>query len=446
MEVCRFPAFVSPAISYLLEVLDPRIRERAFRIFAGMLLAQDRRRTASKWFRAAGIGAEYKSAYKHLASVGRESVPVATRVLRTVAEHAAGRAGDRVLFAIDDTLTKRYGPLVEGAGIHHNPTPGPAGSELAYGHNFVVVARVAEHPERGAVALPPRADLYVRKKDVSTLPPRYKFEFKTKLERAVRPLEWLKTWRLDGQKRVWIAADGGYAKKPIIDACRRLGFTLVSRLRKDAALYDVPKPPKGKGRGRPRKYGEKRIDLAKRAAHAKGWTTETVVLYGREVTKRYKAFLATGRPAGGVVRVVLVKEDDGSWVAFFCTDPDAAPAEIPEAVADRNSLEQAFEDAKEIWGAGQQQLRNLHANVGAFSMNLWMMTLTELWAWDRPERELVDRAARPWDNKPRRPSHNDKRKSLLRVVLREELNRLPRRGPGSRLFRRACKTIIALAC
>jgi hypothetical protein len=30
--------------------------------------------------------------------------------------------------AIDDTPTQRYGPFVQGAGIHHNPTPGPAGS------------------------------------------------------------------------------------------------------------------------------------------------------------------------------------------------------------------------------------------------------------------------------------------------------------------------------
>jgi hypothetical protein len=27
------------------------------------------------------------------------------------------------LFALDDTPTPRYGPCVEGAGLHHNPTP-----------------------------------------------------------------------------------------------------------------------------------------------------------------------------------------------------------------------------------------------------------------------------------------------------------------------------------
>ncbi|HEX3147673.1 MAG TPA: hypothetical protein VHR66_06290 [Gemmataceae bacterium] len=36
-------------------------------------------------------------------------------------------------------------------------------------------------------------------------------------------------------------------------------------------------------------------------------------IYGRYETKTYKMFLATWPPAGGVIRLVLVKNDDG-WV------------------------------------------------------------------------------------------------------------------------------------
>jgi hypothetical protein len=60
-------------------------------------------------------------------------------------------------------------------------------------------------------------------------------------------------------------------------------------------------------------------------------------------------------------------------------------------VADRNSFEQTFKDVKEIWGAGQHQVRNLHANIDAWHMNHRAYTLVELWAWDKPEEELVDR-------------------------------------------------------
>ena len=116
--------------------------------------------------------------------------------------------------------------------------------------------------------------------------------------------------------------------------------------------------------------------------------------YGETVTKTIKTFLATWRPAGGVIRVVLVQEDDG-WLPFFCTKPEATAVEVLEAMADRNALEQTFKDVKEVWGAGQQQVRNLHSNEGCFNLNLWMYSLVEAWAWDRPEEELVDRGRQP---------------------------------------------------
>src|SRR5262245_34794991 len=89
----------------------------------------------------------------------------------------------RLTFALDDTPTERYGPKVQGAGVHHNPTPGPA--------------------------------------------------------------------------------DGAYAKAPFLKPMRALEVTVVSRLRKDSALWTVPGPRVPHRRGPNRIYGEQRIDLAK---------------------------------------------------------------------------------------------------------------------------------------------------------------------------------------
>jgi hypothetical protein len=88
-----------------------------------------------------------------------------------------------------------------------------------------------------------------------------------------------------------------------------------------------------------------------------------------------------------------------------------------------------FHDVKEVWGAGQQQLRNMHANVGAYHRNRWAHPLVELWAWDRPEGELIDRTASPWDAEWRRPSHADRRKARTRAMSRQEIQ-AARRGPG----------------
>jgi hypothetical protein len=155
-------------------------------------------------------------------------------------------------------------------------------------------------------------------------------------------------------------------------------------------------------------------------------------LYGRETTKRFKTFLATYRPAGGLIRVVLVKNDDGSWVAFFCTDPNASVADILEAVANRSAIEQLFHDVKEVHGAGQQQLRNVWANVAAWNVSLWAYTLVELWAWKKSKAILCDRTDSPWDDADHRPSHADRCKALRRECLQTELLRHARAGGCSR--------------
>lgn len=419
MSFWRIPVVLSTWIGKLQNVVDRRLRDLFPVVFYGLLFATGPRRTCTSWFRAAGITRDFRRGYRAICLTGRQARPMAMSVLFDIAKSPAAKEQPRIKLALDDTPSKRYGPHVEGAGVHHNPTPGPANQAFVYGHNFVTLALLLEHAEWGMRALPVRAELYVRKKDVSKVPPERRPKFRTKLAQAVEMIEWAANCLKFKGKPIWLAVDGGYAKREVIAAAQGKSITLVSRLRKDAALRSVPGPQPAGKRGRKPKYGTDAISLAKRAGHRQGWQSEEMVLYGKSVTKTYKTFLATWRPAGGVIRVVLVKEENG-WVAFFCTDPKATPAETLEMVADRNSLEQTFKDVKEVWGAGKQQVRNIDANIGAWHMNLWAYTMVELWAWDQSEEILVDRTQSPWDNEPRRPSHADRRKALLRMCLREQ--------------------------
>lgn len=420
MPLWTMPAAVSALVGRLAAFLDRRTRERFWSVFFGLLLCREKRRTASAWFRAAGIGTDFRRAYDVLGSVGRRVRSLSAVVVSAI-DRAAGPSTGRVAFALDDTVTKRYGPCVEGAGVHRNPAPGPAAQAWVYGHVWVTLARVVRHPLWGAIGLPIRAAMYVRRKDVGTIPPDYRWPFRTKLELAAELIGWLAVWVGTTRKALWLVMDGAYAKRVVLRAARAAGATVVSRLRLDAALWSLPdaRPRPGK-RGRKPVYGDHRVSLAKRAAARGGWHTDEFDIYGRFEDVTYKTFLATWRPAGGVIRVVLVKNDVG-WVAYFCTDPGATAADVLGLVADRAAIEQVFHDVKEIWGAGQQQLRNVHANIGAYHLNLWAHTLVELWAWDRAEDELVDRGASPWDAEWRRPSHADRRKALLREALRAEI-------------------------
>ena len=42
------------------------------------------------------------------------------------------------------------------------------------------------------------------------------------------------------------------------------------------------------------------------------------------------------------------------------------------------TIEQDFHDVKEVWGTGQQQVRNIWTNVAVYQLNLWMHALVEL--------------------------------------------------------------------
>jgi hypothetical protein len=402
----------------LASALDRRSAPRFALLLLGAVLARGRR-TVTSWIRAAQLGDQFRPCYTTVAAVGKCVAAVAARLVVEAVKPLVKGDG-RLTLALDDTPTKRYGPHVQGAGVHHNPTPGPAGSPYLYGHVFVVLAILVRHPFWDVVALPVLARLYVRRKDLPGVAVKHRPEFRTKLEMGVELLRWAATMLKSLGKPLWIVADGAYAKAAFLKPAMAMGATVVSRLRKDAALWTAPDPRPSGRRGRPRIYGEHRIDLAKRAGQRRGWTSESFDLYGEKTVKRYKTFLATWRPAGGLIRVVLVDEDEG-WRAYFCTDPDATVADVLTTVADRFSLETAFRDVKEIVGAGRQQVRFVWANIGAFHICLWTFTMTEAWAWNRSMTDLVDRSESPWDDPRRRPSHADKRRAWRRELLREEI-------------------------
>jgi hypothetical protein len=430
------------AVSRLQVFMDRRMAFRLSIVIAGMLLAGERR-TASAWFVAGGVQDDWDRFYDCLISVGRTSANLATAVLGLVVQKLAPAFGDRLLLAMDDSPTARYGRHVEGAGVHHDPTPGPAGGEWLYGHNWVTLAWLAKHPVWGVIALPLRSMLYVREVNVPKLAEKYGWEFRTKHQLGVELLTWFKQLiRVLGVKaKLWLAVDGAYAVRPFLLPVLGLGFVVVSRLRKDARLFDLP-PDGSHGN---RIYGKHKISLALRAAHQQGWSTISYDCRRAEVTRQYKTFLATSELVSGQLRVVIVRFKDGSWAPYFCTDTSAEVREILDAVAARWAIEEQFHDVKEVWGAGQQQVRNVWSNIGCWHLNQWMYTMVELCCWDVPESKLTDRRARSWDNPDRRPSHADRRRSISREMLQEKfLAGLPR-SPNNRKFRTAFQALLALA-
>ncbi|MCL6504116.1 MAG: transposase, partial [Pirellulales bacterium] len=125
----------------------------------------------------------------------------------------------------------------------------------------------------GAIGLPLRALLYVPRKDIAKLSKNLRWEFSTKLQQSVPLASWAWSVAADAGKRLWLVSDGAYAKGAFQKPLRALGIVVVSRLRKDASLLELPptpKPGERRWRGRPPIYGKRWICLAKRGTMGGG--------------------------------------------------------------------------------------------------------------------------------------------------------------------------------
>jgi hypothetical protein len=422
----------------LAVVLHQRSAWRLHLVMTGILFAKGRK-TITSWLRACGIIRQYKAFYYFIGAMGRKTETIATVLFEIMIGHILQKQ-NRVLMAIDDTATTRYGPKVQGAGIHRNPTVTPDGAKFIYGHVWVVLSALVRHEHWGTIGLPLLARMYIRARDVN----RQRIRFQTKLQQAAELVKWASDCCKRLGKQLWVVTDGGYTKAAFLKPAIRAGATLITRLRKDAALCSPLMPVKKRKRGRPRKYGKK-INLGNKAANNRGWFSVKATLYGREQTKHVKIFRATYRPAGGEVLVLIAREANNGWRAFMCTSLSATAQEILEAVADRFGIEQNFHDLKEIEGAGQQQVRCLDTNTGAFHLNLWVHTMVELWAWRQRAGVIRNRSDSPWDDAYRRPSHADRCAALRRETLKQTFFETLGHGRKNRKIARQLYRLIKLA-
>ena len=449
-ELTRHPnvALVGPIaalVTSMSGLLDKRIAFRFPIVVAGAFLARGRR-TAASWFKAAGVKEDWDRFYELLQSVGKNATSLTMPLVHRIMQRFDPGEDGYWTLAIDDSPTQRFGPCVEAANIHHNPTPGPGDGPWLYGHNWVCLAMLVRHRFFGVIALPLLSRLYVRKVDIPALKERYNWEFRTKhqlaLELCRRVMGLLRG--LGSKAKFLVVFDGAYAARELVRSLLSEGAVVVTRIRSDAKLFDLPVNKKGQ-RGRPRKYGKNRMSLSRRASRRDGWETIRYNCRGVLTEGRYKTFLATSHIAGGAVRVVLLEHSSGNWAAYMSTDPSMSVERILQTVSDRWAIEEHFHDVKEIWGAGEQQVRNVWSNIGCWHLCTWLYTLVELECWDHPSEELVDRSDRPWDNPDRRPSHADRRRAIARKMLREEFLFSPAQPLNRTKIRQRFESLLALA-
>jgi hypothetical protein len=219
---------------------------------------------------------------------------------------------------------------------------------------------------------------------------------------------------------IHVVADAAYAGKELRKLSPRVTWT--TRLRKDAALHDLPPARTGR-RGRPPVKGARLPSLARLAARA-DFTPVTVTRYGRTATISAAAITCLWYSAFGTrpVTVVLIRDRSaaGYDLALVTTDPAATPAQVIERYASRWSIEVAIEDAKQIFGTGQARNRTAGAVRRTIPFQLTCQTITMTWyatAGHHPADIEGHRQRAPWYATKTRPSTADMLAKLRRVLI-----------------------------
>ena len=150
---------------------------------------------------------------------------------------------------IDDTVVERISARAPGSLIHHNHAAKPNRSRFLRGQGWLCLAAVVEHGLAGRGGAADAAPGPARH------PPR-------QAQRAPASCCACSAQRLG---RVRLLLDAWFMRARLIEAALADGHTVIGRARRDLALYAVPRPPRRRRRGRPRKYGPRSAAGARRA-------------------------------------------------------------------------------------------------------------------------------------------------------------------------------------
>lgn len=344
-------------------------------------LGEGRRTVTAVWQAAAGPR-HFSCFHRFLATYRWSAAGVARRLFDLVlAQLGAERdaSGQQWLtVAIDDTLTRKYGRCLEGAGWQHDAMAPNPKAPLAWGQCFVMLGVLHQRGERWR-CFPVAAWLFRPEKSAGAPP-----QHETKLTLLGRRL---RAWKLPAHLRLRVVGDTAYGKRVVADALWELNHCLISRLPRNSLVFEKPlaRDPAVKRRGAPKKYGEKRT-LAHFAALALQSSPTAVTLYGQSWQVHLHSQRVLSRALGGVelllVTVLRVGPQGrlGRPTFLFSTDLTLTAVQVVGLYAARFTIELAFRELKNQFGLGHCQARTLGAVERSVQLCLVAYTSSQLYA------------------------------------------------------------------
>lgn len=371
-------------------------------------------------------------------------------VVPLVDAHGVDGAGAPLELIFDETTCDRTGRHVAYAGYFKDASITNTLKRVFHWSHQWVIGAVVLRPARWphwAIALPVFFSLYRKKPHCDGSHP-----YTTVPQLAADMIRQAQQALPDRQLRV--AADGQYACGGIADALEAQ-TTFVSRLRRDAVLYDLLPTRRRRGAGRPRKRGRRLPTPQQIAARRyRGWKTIHVRKGGRVVRRRVLSLVCLWYRALGQrpIKMVIVRQtgrqvDDDF---LFCTNPQIGEAEIVERYYGRWTIEEAILDGKQQGGFEQVQGWCPRTVQRQAPMGLVVQTLVKTWY---VSQGVKARGAQPrgpaacgWLRHKPHPSYLDMLATLRQALWDDRINsKSMRRSVVSKTLRALRFTLCAAA-
>jgi hypothetical protein len=340
--------------------------------------------------------------------------------------------------AVDDTLARKSGRHIWGAGMHHDPLRSTRKRPFfSFGHSWVVLSLHVSFPfaPQKTWALPVLVRLYRKRKNPKLAPGRNgkpekkqtgqatDKQYRTRPQLALEMIQVVARWL--GPRKLRVLGDSEYAGGSI---SRHLpaNTELISRMTMNAALYELP-PHQGTGRGRRRKKGARLSNPLQMAQDSRRcWTQTTACLYGRTVKVWYQAIDALWYSSAGsrLLRIVVVRDPGGRRRddCFFSTDLALTPQQILETFALRWPLEVCFRDVKQFLGFEDPQNRVSRATQRTAPLIFYIYDLLLLWHATSGHLFASQSAIeRPWFKRKTSVSFEDILRNLRQATWQEKI-------------------------
>ena len=407
-------------------------------IVTGWIISQRHRYVTEVIFSSGRVGdghwSRFHRFFSHAAwDIDTFSLRLAKLVVTILAPGAA------FFWAVDDTLCRKRGLTLYGAGMHYDPLiSSRAKSLVSWGHDWVVLTLIVAFPAWApskVFALPIAMRLYRNRQGLTkgkknpkgkkgqkkSTKPKHDPNHRTRPELALELIIMVAQWFPNDE--IIVSGDSAYGGQSILSHLPP-NVHLISHVHPNGALYEPASPKKEKRKGPARKKGDRLPGMKQWADDPdRPWTKLKFNQFGLHATLAVKTIQALYYKAGKdrLLTIVLTRDLEGKRPdqMFYCTKLDWTPRQILSAYACRWAIECTFENCKQFLGLEDPANRLPKAVAQTAPMALFIYTLVVVW-FHQTGHQLLRFPFRPWYTKKEEPSFADMLTTLRRVSYEEK--------------------------